>query len=279
MTMTDTNQSPTDAPGSSLGRLPHPVIPLAAEVMEAALVYRRAGLSTIPIAPDGSKRPAWSLLPKVQYSPNSPLKPSWKIFQTRLPTEDEIAGWFCIWSPPCGLAVIGGKASGGLEIVDIDTYDLYQPWATLVEQAAPGLLERLVQIQTPRPGVHVYFRTESPEGSQKLAQRMCLNADGSPTPKTLIETKGEGGYCLVPPSPVNCHPSGRPYVCMSNRTLAAVPVITTAERQVLLDLVASSIRFQTPPGSPPAMSPCLLASLKETGPATSSTLGHVGRTS
>jgi hypothetical protein len=232
--MTDTSQDSGNVPSRPF-RLPHPVVPLAAEVMEAALAYRQAGLSTIPIAPDGSKGPAWSLLPKIQRVPDLPPKHSWKIFQSRLPTEDEIAGWFCIWSPVCGLAVIGGKVSGGLEVVDIDTFDLHRPWAALVQQEAPGLLDRLVLVQTPRPGVHVYFRTESPEGSQKLAQGMSLNADGSPTAKTLIETKGEGGYCLVPPSPTSCHPSGRPYVYLSDRTLTAVPMITAAERKVLLD--------------------------------------------
>ena len=50
-------------------------------------------------------------------------------------------------------------------------------------------------VQTPRPGQHVYYRCPVIQGNQKLAQ--ALDADGKP--KTLIETRGLGGYTIIPP--------------------------------------------------------------------------------
>lgn len=252
-----TPRNPTCQPFPSLPpQSPVPFIPPVAVVREAALACRRAGLSVIPIAPDGTKAPAWQLLPAVQTEYDDRPRHSWKGFQTRLATEDEIGFWFSLpWGSPCGLAVIGGAISGGLEIIDFDTADLFQPWSAWVQEAAPGLLERLVLIQTPRPGVHVYSRSQSAEGNQKLAVAHSLDDKGQPTFKTLIETRGEGGYVLVPPSPSLCHPSGRPYILMTGRGLTDVPTISVEERRILFE---AARRFdQTPlaPSRPVAVRP------------------------
>ncbi len=54
-------------------------------------------------------------------------------------------------------------------------------------------------------------------GNQKLARKLKVDAKtGSLKEVTLIETKGEGGYVLAPPSPPECHPSGRSYVFLTN---------------------------------------------------------------
>src|SRR5579871_1366280 len=69
---------------------------------EAARRYLAAGLSVIPIRPDGTKAPAL---------------PEWKTYQQRRPTPDECTDW---WDNGEGIAVVGGKVSGNLEILDLD---------------------------------------------------------------------------------------------------------------------------------------------------------------
>lgn len=206
-------------------------------VLKAALAYRQAGLSVIPIAADGSK------------APDRRLVPSWQRYQVFKAREDELQQWFV--GGEVGLAIIGGVVSGGekghgLEIIDFDTADFFPSWHEDVEDLCPGIVNRLVRIQSPRPGVHVYYRCVEFGGSQKLA---CAGneQDGRLVRTTLIETKGEGGYCIVPPSPKRCHPSYRPYRLMEDSPpLTAVPTITPEERKILLDAARRLNRWQEP---------------------------------
>jgi hypothetical protein len=175
-----------------------------------------AGASVISIAADGTKRPV----------------ASWKAFQSRRPTAGESQRWFA--STPCGLAIIGGYVSGGPEAIDFDAVDIFDPWCAMVEELAPGLPERLPLSQTSSDGRHVLYRCAIVEGNQKLARG--LNAQGRP--ETLIETRGAGGYAIIPPSPPSCHPPNKPYV-MLRGDLAAIPIITAAERMIMLTAARS----------------------------------------
>jgi hypothetical protein len=224
-----------------------------ASVREAAKRYVAFGLSVIPIADDGSKMPFWEVLPRVWDEQAKRFRATWKTYQVFRPTEEEIESWS--QDGKCfGLAVVTGLVSGGqkgcgLEVIDFDTVALFQPWAGQVERVLPGLLRRLVQVQSPRPGRHVYYRCSEFGGSQKLAAAMMERADKPERPEkvTLIETKGEGGYCLVPPSPRWCHPSLKCYrLVEGSPDLMAVPVISPAERSVLLTAARSFNRCTTP---------------------------------
>jgi len=211
-----------------------PTHPLAA-VYSAACAYRAAGLSLIPISADGTKMPAFKLLPPVWDEAKGRNVHPWKPYTHRPPTAEELKFWF---NDPrdhrlFGLAILGGAVSGGLEIIDCDNASVAAKWCKIVQQEAPSLFASLVRVCSPRPGLHVYFRSTACEGSQKLA-RMPDPESGFTRAKTLIETKGEGGYCLAPPSPAQCHPSGRSYLFESEIGLTVVPTITTAERELLL---------------------------------------------
>jgi hypothetical protein len=149
--------------------------------------YRALGLSVIPVRPDGSKAPALD---------------SWREYQRRLPTGEELLRWFG-GDSPCGIAVVCGRVSGGLEVLDFETDAAYREWAVLVEAEVPGLLDTLPRARTPRGGRHVYLRTPNPGGNRKLARA----EDGT----TVIEVRGQGGYVLAPGSPSGCHPDGGVY--------------------------------------------------------------------
>jgi len=179
---------------------------------------RDKGISTVPIKADGSKAPCIA----------------WKSYQGHLPTDDDLTQWYDNGTPK-GIAVIGGKVSGNLEVLDIDEPQLVERWKQVVEDCRPGLVARLVQSETPSGGAHFFYcHDDEPTGNQKLAQDERLNKWGELSPYTLIETRGEGGYAIVPPSPASCHPDHKPYRYVQGE-LSQVPTITTDERHILLD--------------------------------------------
>jgi hypothetical protein len=112
----------------------------------------------------------------------------------------------------------------------------------------PGLVNRLVRVRTPRPGLHVYYRCSLFDSSQKLAHRIAkddfghaaLDLHGNAIRMATIETRGEGGYAIIPPSPSRVHPTGRLYqYADGSADLTAIPVITPEERSVLLNAASS----------------------------------------
>jgi hypothetical protein len=179
-------------------------------VLDYARLYVADGISVIPIMPDGSKSPALT---------------SWKVYQTRLPTPEELQRWFA--AGLYGIAILAGHVSGDLEILDFDDGPTFQTWAGLLAQHRLDVLERLPRVATPGGGFHVPYRLPyPPEGSRKLAQRQVLDpSTGKRALKTLIEIKGEGGYVLAPGSPPACHQTGRPYVFVPNHSLPPIPCL------------------------------------------------------
>ncbi|OQB79056.1 MAG: hypothetical protein BWX88_04968 [Planctomycetes bacterium ADurb.Bin126] len=173
-------------------------------ITQAATSYLRAGLCVLPAILD-EKRPAVG---------------SWKAYQQCLPAEAQIAQWFSTATACC---LLTGSVSGNLEMIDFDAGGaLFDRWAALVEEQAPGLLARLVIERSRRGGRHVVYRCRSAVcGNLKLAQRQVK--DGRP--ETLIETRGEGGLFLCAPSPG--------YEVIQG-DLAVPSVIEDAERDVLL---------------------------------------------
>jgi len=118
-----------------------------------------------------------------------------------------------------GIAIIAGEVSGNLICFDIDTkYDLTSDLATRVKnklaETCPGVLKKSVIQKTVSGGYHFIVKVEPDiklPGNRKLAMRDC-SADelrelqkSNPKIKTatrvLIETRSEGGYFLVAPSP------------------------------------------------------------------------------
>ncbi len=169
--------------------------------------YAAAGLSCIPIATDGSKKPLGA----------------WKQFQNRLPIRRDILQWVRDFGSGTGVAIITGGISVGLEVLDFDDGDLFEPWRKSIERIAC----RLPVISTPSFGYHVYYRSSEVCGNQKIAM------DPQRDKPTLIETRGEGGYVLTAGCPAACHPSGRLYVQEFGPPLPEVPTITPEERLAL----------------------------------------------
>ncbi|MGH8069284.1 MAG: bifunctional DNA primase/polymerase [Candidatus Entotheonellia bacterium] len=195
------------------------------EILAEAQRLVSAGLSIIPIKRDGSKAPDAQLLP---LDPDDPTHSTWKPYQERRATEKELIYWFR--KHKAGVGIVAGAISGNLEILDFDDTDLFPLWSDLVEELAPGLVQRLPLVETPRGGRHLYSRCATIQGNQKLAQRPGAND----RPKTTIETRGEGGYVLAPGCPLACHALRKPYVLIDG-DLAEIPTIAPGERAMLLN--------------------------------------------
>lgn len=183
---------------------------------EKAKEYIRYNLSVIPTTID--KVPDRIL--------NDLYKTTWKKYQTELPTDKEIEEIFN-QSNPYGLSIVCGKVSGNLEVVDIDTkYDktglLWEDLKTLLEDNLPEIYSSLVIANSQSGGKHIYYRCETIQGNKKLA-----NDENN---KTLIETRGEGGYIVSFPSP------GYSFIQLEPKD---IPTITPEQRDIILSICKS----------------------------------------
>ena len=168
------------------------------------------------------------------------MKPVWKPFQTRQPTDAGIVEWA---SKKLGIGIVGGKVSRFFEALDNDEVPLWIPYVELVKTHAPELYERLAIIETPSGGHHVLWFCEAVESNQPLARRprTVEVAAGTKGAKEkdgkwfiekldiLFETRGEGGYIVAPGSPLTVHSEGKLYRFIKG-SLDTIPTITAEER-------------------------------------------------
>ena len=104
----------------------------------------------------------------------------WKEFQEHRPTEAQVEAWWVEY-PDADIAVICGKVSGGLTVIDIDNLEIAKRFK------GKEFIKRTRVVETPSGGLHLYFW------------------DTSPNPKTrplpdIGELRAEGAYVVCPPS-------------------------------------------------------------------------------
>jgi replicative DNA helicase len=189
---------------------------MANEIIELAVQYQRAGLQAIPS--QVNKRPFFE----------------WKAYQQTLMDEETLRRLF---EHPASVNVgfICGTVSGGLEVIDVDCkYDLtgtlMQDLMGSIEDALPTLAPNLVTVKTPSGGYHLYYRCSEIEGNKKLAQRLPAESEPKEKRLVLIETRGEGGFIVAPPS--------TNYQLISG-SFDAIPTITLDQRNIILAIARS----------------------------------------
>jgi hypothetical protein len=173
----------------------------------AGVEYIKAGRSIIPTTLEDKR----------------PVVEEWKPYQKSPPISEQAIFWFN--QHKC-LAIITGKVSGNIEIIDFDfdseRPDIFDEWRKLVENEDPDLCKRLTVQTTQNDGFHVCYSCPEIQipGNQKLAQYK----NGKDL-KTLIETRAEGGYFLADPSPGYKLKQGN---------FIDIPQITPSDREILL---------------------------------------------
>jgi len=129
--------------------------------------------------------------------------------------------------PIYGLGVITGSVNGNLEVIDIDTKNDTKGWIwedlkEELENTLPALLGQFLIVQTKSGGYHIYYRSETIEGNLKLAN--------NPKGEAILETRGEGGYVVAPPTP--------DYTIIQG-DYNSIPDISQEERDTLLSICRS----------------------------------------
>jgi hypothetical protein len=175
------------------------------------------GISLIPVHDQGDRK-------KTPYS-------GWKQFQARIATTAELNASLEQYRTTA-VAMVCGAVSGNMEVIDVDVKNWQGIDAlvlTTIKELYPDLAAILRVHRTPSGGLHIIYRISDneAEGNQKLAH-------ASQDAGCAIETRGTGGYVLMPPSLGYSQLGDRP-----------IPTLTWAQRCSLIELCRSFNRKVT----------------------------------
>lgn len=186
------------------------------EILTTALRFAAQGIVVVPVAADGSKRPGVG---------------SWKQYQERQPTQDELLNWFNN-DQVQGLGVITGPISGNLLMLEWEGRAIEQKLHLAAKEAmkASGLeylwetLTNGYSEMTPSGGIHFLVKIDGApiDGNTKLASK--AGEDGG----CLIETRGAGGFSICAPSGGSAHPNGKSWTMIAG-SIENIPTITEKE--------------------------------------------------
>lgn len=153
--------------------------------LDWALYYRSLGWACMPINP-GTKKPAVK----------------WEEFEYRLPTKDEIQGWWGGVFKNCGVGIITGTISG-IFVLDIDDKELEGKEGSRVLdelESKHGALPETTEAKPGGGGRHLVFRHPG------LGIRIKTTKNIGPGKG--LDVRGDGGYIVAAPS---YHPNGNVY--------------------------------------------------------------------
>ena len=194
-------------------------------LMPIALRFLAQGISVVPVANDGSKRPKFA----------------WERFQRELPIADELLMWFK--DGVNGIGVVTGAVSGNLEMLELEGRAVAQKIHLEITEIAnnSGLKEVWEMLNsgyvemTPSGGLHWLYKISDGEvpGNTKLARKPGENGGID----VLAETRGTGGFTITAPSGGSTHPSGGNWTLIGG-SIETIPTITMKQRNALHALFA-----------------------------------------
>jgi hypothetical protein len=191
-------------------------------LLAAAQQWHDAGYCVIPSHEDGGKRPFGA----------------WKQYQAARPDWGQVQAWLES-GRYTGIGVLTGGASGSVEMLELEgpmddaVLRLGRVIAKAGEYEQVGLPALLADIargcveQSAGGGLHLFIRvTDGPaKGNTKLARA----ADG----KVISETRGEGGFVIVAPTPGrNGHAPEAAYIFINGGHPSKTVNVTAEERDL-----------------------------------------------
>lgn len=212
-----------------------------------AAPWWRGGCSVVPIRADGTK---------------SPLV-AWKQYQQIPPSSNTVHEWFEQQWPRAGVAVICGRVSGNLEMLELEGRANKEEILAGIEQSCidhgVGDIWRMLTTtgyteMTPSGGLHILYRVfDAPvPGNEKIATRPATEdeltdqerqlRERNPTAhfiRVLAETRGDGGYVIVAPTGGNCHPTGYDWITLTGTQGEFISI--SWEQRCLLHLAFRSV--------------------------------------
>ena len=179
-------------------------------------------------------------LPVNRYRQKAPAVSSWTQYQTQMPSKEQVIEWF---TKADGVGVLCGSISGNLLLIELEgraatlqTIDLLTHRAKennildLFERLNSGYVER-----SPSGGLHWLLKSEGQvPGNEKFARRVDENGVIS----VLAESRGQGGFVVVAPTPGICHPSGNGWNIIRGNP-KTIPTFTEEEVDALRELFIS----------------------------------------
>lgn len=204
-------------------------------LLTTALDLHHAGLSVVPVAADGTKRP----------------RVAWKAYTDVAADEAQLRAWFDN-DLEQGIGIVTGH--GDVELLEVEGAAMSQMRDVLELLDGTGLrhvYDMLVagwSEQSPSGGLHLLYRVDggTVPGNTKVAQRPT---DGATGRETLAETRGTGGFVVLAPSAGAVHPTGRPWVRLGGGP-ATIPTLTREDRDQLHAIVHAAL--DTMPDETPA---------------------------
>lgn len=187
-------------------------------LLDAARRWYDAGCCVVPSHQDRSKRP----------------HTSWSKYQTDRPSWLQVQQWLDSGDYD-GIGVITGRVSGNLELIEIEGHAIADGavdklMAAAEQHRCDDLLRRVIAGCSGRSaggGLHLYVKvTDEPAlPNTRLAYDQ--------TRKILAETRGEGGFAIVAPTPARTgHDPGSKYEFLT-RGPEHIAEVTGEERDVL----------------------------------------------
>lgn len=216
-------------------------------LIDAARDWYDAGYCVIPSNEDGGKRPFGT----------------WRQYQHQRPDWEHVNEWLAS-GRYTGIGILTGTTSGNCEMIEIEgpIDDAVTRLQQVIEHAnqyadigVPELLYRISRgcvEKSAGGGLHLFIRiSDGPaHGNTKLAH----TGQGQHR-KVIAETRGEGGFVVVAPTPArNGHPDGTTYMFI-NGGHPTKTVTVTAEERDILHLLFTQALDEPDDITPPAPTP------------------------
>ena len=168
-----------------------------------------------------------------------PALPSWKKYQKAKMSETEVVQYF---GKSEMIGIVCGSISDNLEVIDIDDASVFPQFYDAILNYFDGNGHMILTVKT-KKGYHIYFRNDF-DMANPPDDIICRNLKLAQKKKTnnaipiRIETRGQGGYVIAPPSPN--------YSVMYGASLNNIPKWSRFDRKAIFDIAKDFNEYQAP---------------------------------